>query len=58
MEQILKITCRVPVWKKSFYQNSGKFGYSFIKNDMMCMYLSCIYKKPIILSLFKPHQLF
>ena len=39
--------------KKSFYQNSGKFGYSFIKNDIMFMYLLCIYKKPIILSLFK-----
>ena len=29
------------------------FGYSFIKNDIIFMYLLCIYKNPIILSLFK-----
>ena len=39
--------------KKSFYQNSGKFGYGFIKNDIMFMYLLFIYKKTIIFSLFK-----
>ena len=32
---------------------SDYFGYHFIKNDIMFMYLLCIYKKPIILSLFK-----
>ena len=53
MHSPFKVACRVQVWKKSFYQNSGKFGYSFIKNDIMCMYLLNIYKKPIILSLFK-----
>ena len=39
--------------KKTFYQNSDKFGYSFIKNYIVFMYLLCIYKKFIILSLFK-----
>ena len=28
-------------------------GYSFIKNDIMFMYILCVYKKTIILSLFK-----
>ena len=48
-----KVACRVPIWKKTFCQNSDKFGYSFIKNDIMFVYLLCIYKKPIILRLFK-----
>ena len=39
--------------KKTFCQNSDKCGYSFIKKDIMFMYLFCIYKKAIILSLFK-----
>ena len=39
--------------KKTFRQNSDKFCCSFIKNDTMFMYLPYIYKKPIILSLFK-----
>ena len=40
--------------KKTFCQNSDKFGYNFIKNDIMFMYILCIYKKKhIILSLFK-----
>ena len=43
----------VQIWKKTFCQNSDKFGYSFIKNDTMFMYLLCIYKKIIVLSLFK-----
>ena len=30
--------------KKAFCQNSDKFGYSFIKNDIMFMYLLCICK--------------
>ena len=30
--------------EKKNYENSGKFGYSFIKNDIMFMY----YKKGII----------
>ena len=50
---ILKVTCRVQIWKKTFCQNSDKFCCSFIKNDIMFMYLLYIYKKPIILSLFK-----
>ena len=37
--------------KKTFCQNSDKFGYSFIKNDIMFMYILCIKKN--ILSLFK-----
>ena len=43
--------------KKSFYQNSGRFGYSLIANDIMFMYLLCNYKKPIILNLFKIDKL-
>ena len=43
--------------KKSFYQNSGKFSYSFIENDIMCMYLLCICKNPITLSLLKINTL-
>ena len=39
--------------KKTFYQNSDKFGYSFIKNNIMFTYLLCIYKKSNILSLSK-----
>ena len=31
--------------KKTFCQNSEKFYYSLIKNDIMFMYLLCIYKK-------------
>ena len=45
----LKVACRVRVWKKPFCQNSNKFGRSFIKSDIMVMYLLCIYKKRIIL---------
>ena len=48
-----KVACRVQIWKKTFCQNSDKFCCSFIKNDIMFMYLLYIYKKPIILSLFK-----
>ena len=39
--------------EKTFCQNSDYFGYRFIKNDIMFTYFLCIYKKPIILSLFK-----
>ena len=39
--------------KKTFCQNSEKFGYSFIKNGIMFMYLLFIYKNTIIVSLFK-----
>ena len=38
--------------KSLFCQNSDKFGYSFIKNGIKFMYLLCIYKTLIILSLF------
>ena len=48
----LKVACRVQIWKKTFCQNSDKFGYSFTKNDITFMYLLGIYKKIIILSLF------
>ena len=44
---------RVHIWKNTSCQNSDKFYYSFIKNDIMFLYLLYIYKKPIILSLFK-----
>ena len=39
--------------EKTFCQNSDYFGYRFIKNDIRFMYLLCIYKSSIILSLFK-----
>ena len=50
---MFKVGCKVQIWKK----NSVKFGYSFIKNDVTFMYSLCIYKKPIILSLFKIYTL-
>ena len=50
-----KVASRVQIWKKTFYQNSDKFCYSFIKKDIM--YLLCIYEKSIILSLFKGDRL-
>ena len=35
----VKVACRVHISKKkTFCQNSGKFGYSFIKNDIKFMY--------------------
>ena len=43
--------------KKNFCQNSYKFGYSFIKNDIIFMSLLCIYKKLIILILFSTDTL-
>ena len=50
----LKVACRVQIWKKKFFcQNSDKFGYSFIKNDIMFMYILCTNKRNIILNLFK-----
>ena len=48
-----KVACRVQIWKKTFCQNSQKFGYSFIKDGIIFLYLLCIYKNPIIFSLFK-----
>ena len=42
--------------EKTFCQNNDKFDYSLIKNDIMFVYILCIYKKKkkkIILSLFK-----
>ena len=41
---MFKVACKVQIWKKTFCQNSDKLGYSFIKNDIMFMYLLCIYK--------------
>ena len=38
--------------EKKKNQNRDNFGYSFIKNDMF-MYLLCIYKNTVIVSLFK-----
>ena len=49
-----KVACGVQIWKKkTFCRNSDKLVYSFIKNDSMFVYLLCIYKKTIFLSLFK-----
>ena len=50
---LVKVACGIQIWKKTFCQNSDYFGYRFFKNDIMFMYLLCIYKKPVILSLFK-----
>ena len=53
-----KVASRIQIWKeKTFCQNSDKFGYSFIKNDILFIHLLCIYKKPIILSLLKTDTL-
>ena len=51
--KVLKVACSVQIWKKIFCQNSDKLGHKFTKNDIMYMYFLCIYKKLIILSLFK-----
>ena len=51
--EILKVAYGVEIWEKTFCQSSDYFGYRFIKNNIMFMYLLCIYKKPIILSLIK-----
>ena len=49
-----KVACRVQIWKKKpFCHNSEKFCYSFVKNDILFMYLFYIYKKSNILSLFE-----
>ena len=45
------------MWKKAFCQNSDKYGYSFIKNNIMFTYILYIYKKIIMLSLFKINTL-
>ena len=37
-----EVACSVQIWKKRFCQNSDKFGYSFIKNDVMLMCIFCI----------------
>ena len=55
--KFFKGTCRVYMSKKTFFQNSDYLGYCFIKNDIMFMYLLCVYKKPIILSLLKIDKL-
>ena len=39
--------------EKTFCQNSDYFRYRFIKSNIIFMHLLCIYKKIIILSLFK-----
>ena len=46
-----KVACRFQTW--NILHDGDKFGYSFIKNDTMFMYLLCICKQTIILSLFK-----
>ena len=52
IKELIKIACRVQIWKtKTFCPNSDKFGYSYIKYDIMFMYILCIYKKT---DYFKP----
>ena len=36
---LFKVACRVQISKKSFYQNSEKFGYSLITDDIIYMFL-------------------
>ena len=52
----IKVVSSVQIWKKTFCQNSDYFGYFFIK--IIIMYLLCIYKKTIILSLFQTITLY
>ena len=52
-QKILKVACRVQIWKKTFCQNNDYFRYPFIKNDIMFMHLLCIYKKSMTLKMFK-----
>ena len=39
----VKVACRVHIWKKSFSQNSEKFGYSFITDPIIYMFLPYIF---------------
>ena len=39
LNQVIKVASRVQISKKSFFQNSEKFGYMFIKNDIIYMFL-------------------
>ena len=48
-----KVACRVQMWKKNHFVTIVKSCYSFIKNDILFMYLFYIYKKSNILSLFE-----
>ena len=49
-----KVACGVQIWKKkTFFQNIEKCRYNFIKNEIIYMDLTFIYKTPIILSLSK-----
>ena len=52
---LVKVTCSVQIWKKTVKIVTS--FVSFIKNDIMFMNLIYIYKKPIILSLFKSDTL-
>ena len=50
---LVKVACRVQLWKKTFCQNSDYFCYCFIKNDIMFMHLLCIYKNRLYFKPFK-----
>ena len=51
---VVKVFCWVQIWKKTFCQNSDN---NFVKNSATFLYLLCIYKKPITLSLFRIYTL-
>ena len=51
---VVKVVCWVQIWKKTFCQNSDN---NFVKNSATFLYLLCIYKKPITLSLFRIYSL-
>ena len=50
---LAKAALRVQIWKKTFRLNNEKFSYNILKNGIIYLNLLCIYKRPIILSLFK-----
>ena len=54
---LFKVACRVHIRKKTFCQNSDKFGQSSIKTVIMFMHMLYNQKKAVILSLFKTDTL-
>ena len=42
---LVKVAFRVQIWRETFCQNSDKFGYSFIKNDIMFIYIYFVFTK-------------
>ena len=51
--KVVKVAYRIHIWQKFFFQNSEKFGNSFIKNGIIYMNLTFIYSNPITISRLK-----